>query len=187
MLKYAILGFLKYRPMFGYELKQAMDGSIQHFWNSKLSQIYATLKTLEAEKKLLSKIENQDDKPDRKRYTITQSGIADLDNWLATPLMTLSQTKDELLLKLFFGGSLNKSDILMDLRLMHKLHEDKLKVYQTTTKEIIQASRESHPEWKNDTLLWESTRRMGEMYEEMYIQWLNETIQNIEKKWKNKK
>ena len=48
MLKYALLGFLHYGPMSGYELKRRMDNSITHFWHAKLSQIYTTLKDLQA-------------------------------------------------------------------------------------------------------------------------------------------
>lgn len=41
-----------------------------------------TLKSLEKAKEVKSEIENQDDKPDRKRYTITKTGIQDLRAWL---------------------------------------------------------------------------------------------------------
>ena len=47
-LKHALLGLLTHQPMTGYELKQFFDSSIQHFWNAELSQIYPTLKSLEA-------------------------------------------------------------------------------------------------------------------------------------------
>ena len=49
MLKYAILGFLSYTPMTGYDIKLRMDRSTSHFWHAKLSQIYTTLKSLEEE------------------------------------------------------------------------------------------------------------------------------------------
>ena len=47
MLKYALLGFLKYESKTGYELKQTMDKSTGLFWHAKQSQIYTTLKKLE--------------------------------------------------------------------------------------------------------------------------------------------
>ena len=82
MLDYSILGSLNYKPMFGYELKQMMESSILFFWNAKLSQIYLTLKKLEKEKKLSSKLKNQKDKPDRRIYTITELGKKSLIEWL---------------------------------------------------------------------------------------------------------
>lgn len=187
MLKYAILGFLNYRSMFGYELKQSMDGSIQHFWHSKLSQIYMTLKSLESDKLLVSEIENQDDKPDRKRYTITELGKQDLREWLNKPLLTINPHKDELLLKLFFSASVDKSDLIQELSLLKKLHLQKLKTYQTSTKEIISKSTKYEPKIKEDAILWEATRRMGEMYESMYIQWIDETLIILKNKFKGRK
>jgi len=46
MLKHAILGFLKYKPSTGYEIKQTMDKSTGHFWHAKQSQIYTTPLTM---------------------------------------------------------------------------------------------------------------------------------------------
>ena len=182
MLKYAILGYLNYKPMFGYELKQTMDGSTSFFWHSKLSQIYMTLKSLEKAKEVKSEIENQDDKPDRKRYTITKTGIQDLRAWLEKPLTQIPQNKDELLLKLFFSATLDKKDILNELHLQKKLHIGQLNTYSNVTAKVISDSATQNPNFKRDAILWEATRRMGELYEKMYLEWLEETIKTIESK-----
>ncbi|HMV42665.1 MAG TPA: PadR family transcriptional regulator [Leptospiraceae bacterium] len=182
MLKYAILGYLNYRPMFGYELKQAMDGSTSFFWHSKLSQIYMTLKSLEKEKKLKSEIENQEDKPDRKRYTITKLGKEDLNTWLETPLTDIPQNKDELLLKLFFSANQDKKSILSELRIQKKLHENQLNTYINVTAKVIKDAKKENPACAKDSILWEATRRMGELYEKAYIQWIDETIRVVESK-----
>ena len=42
-LEYAILGFLNYSPMSGYDLKKLFDNSVRHFWPADQSQIYRTL------------------------------------------------------------------------------------------------------------------------------------------------
>lgn len=182
MLKYAILGYLNYKPMFGYELKQAMDGSTSYFWHCKLSQIYMTLKSLEQEKKLSSEIENQEDKPDRKRYSITPSGQKDLQAWLDKPLTDIPQNKDELLLKLFFSAKADKKDLLQELHLHRKLHLAQLNTYLHVTRKVIADSAIENPSCARDSILWEATRRMGELYEKAYIEWIDETIQTIESK-----
>jgi DNA-binding PadR family transcriptional regulator len=166
--------------MFGYELKQALDGSTRFFWHSKLSQIYMTLKSLEKEKKLKSEIENRDDKPDRKRYTITKLGKEDLTFWLEKPLTSIPQNKDELLLKLFFSANQDKKNILSELRIQKKLHEKQLDTYVNITAKVIKDAKKNYPECARDSILWEATRRMGELYEKAYIQWIEETIKVIE-------
>ncbi len=42
-LKHAILGFLSFKPLSGYDLKKAFDKSVHHFWPANQSQIYRTL------------------------------------------------------------------------------------------------------------------------------------------------
>ena len=36
-LKHAILGFLSFAPLTGYDLKKAFDRSVQHFWPANQS------------------------------------------------------------------------------------------------------------------------------------------------------
>ena len=170
--------------MFGYEIKQVMDGSTSFFWQAKLSQIYQTLKSLEEEGLVISEIENQNEKPDRKRYTITNLGQDEFNTELNNPLKEISPKKDDLLLKLFFSASKPKKEIQSELLYMKKLHEQQLKIYQTETKEIIQNAKKNDKCKPNDALLWEATRRLGEMYEETYIRWIDETNQIIERNFK---
>ena len=42
-LDHAILGFLNYKPLSGYDLKKVFDSSVRHFWYADQSQIYRTL------------------------------------------------------------------------------------------------------------------------------------------------
>ncbi len=178
MLKYALLGFLNYQDASGYDLKQLMDVSTSNFWHAKQSQIYTTLKKLEKEGFVISHIEAQESRPNRRVYEITESGQIDLKKWLSQPLMTIESRKETLLLKLFFSAQLDPQVVLTELRLQRNLHQSQLKKYQTTTKDVIQQFASSL-DMQEDARLWEATRRFGESYEEMYIRWLDETIEEI--------
>ena len=79
-LKHALLGFINYGPMTGYELKKFFDTSVAHFWNAELSQIYPALKAMESEGLVEMKVEVQDDRPNRKVYSITENGRRELLN-----------------------------------------------------------------------------------------------------------
>ena len=182
-LQYALLGFLNYEPMTGYELKQTMDVSTSNFWHAKQSQIYTTLKKMEEAGLVLSEVEAQDGRPDRRVYEITEYGRAQLHTWLAEPLTELQPHKELLLLKLFFAAPLEKEAILTQLRLQRDLHQRQAAVYRNETKAILQKLAASNPELEKDILLWEATRRFGEMFEEMNVAWLDETIAMIEAKF----
>jgi len=181
MLKYVLLGFLNYTPMTGYELKQFMDESTSNFWHAKQSQIYTTLKKLEADGMVESHIEAQEGRPDRRVYEITEAGRNDLDLWLAQPEISLEKRKETLLVKLFFSANTDKERLLTQLRLQRDLHQRQKEQYETATKGVISQIAEGMPQLQKDAELWDATRRFGIMFEEMCIRWLDETIEEVEK------
>ena len=68
---------------------------------------------------------------------------------------------------------------MTELRLQRNLHQAELEKYQTTTKDVIRQFAAS-TDMADDAQLWEATRRFGELYEEMYVRWLDETIEVLE-------
>jgi PadR family transcriptional regulator AphA len=111
-LKYAILGILNAVPMTGYDLKhQAFDATVQHFWPADQSQIYRTLSRLEADGWVSMTVDEQDDRPDRKVYAITEEGRRALMGWL-TADHDLPTLRDPLLVQLFFGQEVPRADLL---------------------------------------------------------------------------
>lgn len=180
MLKFALLGALNYQPMSGYDLKQFTDRSISNFWHAELSQIYVTLKALEKDGLITSASVSQEGRPDRRVYTLTEGGKQALNNWLKTPFTEIDQYKDTLLLKLFFSASQGKDAILAQLRLQRSLHQKLVDQYQNETANLIAQTVDQAPQLRQDALLWEATRRFGELTEMAYLNWLDETIQIIE-------
>jgi PadR family transcriptional regulator AphA len=179
MLKYALLGMLNYQPMSGYRLKNTLDRSTSYFWNAELSQIYRTLKALERAGLVSSSLEAQDARPDQRVYTVTEAGRRDLLDWLATPLLDLETQRITLLLKLFFARPIGKTAILTQLRIQRDLYARRLDQIKTEAVQEIQAFA-AIPEWAADGLLWETTRRYGELGGEAILCWLDESIERIE-------
>jgi len=181
MLKYALLGLLQYNPSTGYDLKQFMDTSTSNFWHAKLSQIYVTLKALEKDGLVTSDVQEQESRPDRRVYSLTEQGTQELDKWLRDTHSELPQLKDPFLLKLFFCARLDKESLLTQLKLQRDLHQKLLNEYQTETKATIDNVRENVPQLKKDALFWGLTLRSGELIEEATIRWLDEAIETINK------
>lgn len=180
MLKYVLLGALNYQAATGYQLKQFVDNSARHFWHAETSQIYRTLNSLEEGGLLVSEIQEQEDRPDRRLYQITPTGRANLLAWLSRPMTELQPTKDSLLVRLFFSAQLDKETILTQLRLQRALYQECLPIFQEHLVEQIALGRERRPEMQRDALLWDASRRQGEIMVEGYIRWLDETIARIE-------
>jgi len=180
MIKYFLLGFLNYQPMTGYDLKQTIDHSVSHFWHAYHSQIYTTLRQMEADKLVVSEFVHGEGQPDRRVYSLTDAGRAEFKTWLDQPLTEMSPIKEELVLRLFFSASRDKNSVLSELHLQHDLHQKKLNEYHGITPHIEQNAK-SAPELARDVLFWKMTLNMGISYEEMYIAWLEKTIQEIER------
>lgn len=180
MLKYVLLGFLNYDAMTGYELKQFMDESTSNFWHAKQSQIYTTLKKLEDDGLVESHVEEQESRPDRRVYEITASGRNDLNLWLAQPETGLQPRKEILLVKLFFAAHTDREKLLTQLRLLRDLHRRQMEHYETATNDFIRQAAIGMPQLEKDAELWDATRRFGVLFEEMYVRWLDETLEKIE-------
>ncbi|NJO82915.1 MAG: PadR family transcriptional regulator [Blastochloris sp.] len=129
MLKYILLGFLNYSPMTGYDLKRIIDHSTAHFWHAYHSQIYTTLARMEDEGLLTSETDDSDDKLSRRVYTITPTGQAALAAWQRQPLTSLPHGKNELLVRLFFSADRKTEEVLDELRIQRRLHQQQLELY----------------------------------------------------------
>ena len=113
-LHYIILGLLGAHPMSGYDIKRAFDRSLATYWNAGNSQIYTTLKTLAMRKLVSSETIQQEGRPNRRVYSLTDTGRAALDAWLAEPVPARF-TKDEFLTRLFFCGQTSDAIALRHL------------------------------------------------------------------------
>ncbi len=83
-LKYAILGFLSWRPMSGYDLKKMFTQAAFIPWAGSNNQIYNTLLELQREGLVTHEVEQPERGPARKVYTVTEHGAGELCEWLKT-------------------------------------------------------------------------------------------------------
>jgi len=177
-LKHALLGFLSYTPMTGYDLKQHFDRSIYYFWNAKLSQIYPTLNRMREGGWLTMEVDYQEDRPNRKVYHITEAGRGELHRWLREPV-DMAPVRVPFLVKVFFGGQLGKEDILVQLRHHMRLHQEQLAAYQETAQKAIQQNVDTTG-MVRESVFWGLTLEMGVKYEQGWIEWCEEAIEKIE-------
>jgi PadR family transcriptional regulator, regulatory protein AphA len=104
-LRHSVLGLLSIKPMSGYELKKVIDSSVAHFWSADQSQVYRTLTALVDEGLASRRTVVQEERPNLHIHSVTDSGLAELDAWLASPLRT-PPSRDPFLARLFFADRL---------------------------------------------------------------------------------
>jgi DNA-binding PadR family transcriptional regulator len=81
----SVLGLLEQQPRHGYDLKRAYDERFGRDRPLQYGQVYSTLARLL--KRGFVEVDGVEpgDGPERKRYAITDAGVADIERWLAEP------------------------------------------------------------------------------------------------------
>ncbi len=134
-LNHAILGFLAFKAMSGYDLKKYFDQSVVHFWSATQSHIYKALDGLEEQGWVAVTLIAQEGKPNRKEYQITEAGHAELHHWLTTPL-PLDSVRQAWLIQLFFAHTNTNEEIIALLEARMDAIRSRLKSY----REEVQAA-----------------------------------------------
>jgi len=122
----SLLGFLQAGPRSGWEVVQAVEGSIGNFWNVTRSQVYRELRSLE-EQGLVEAGETG--ARDRRPYGVTEAGRRAFAQWIARePGPDL--VRSPLLLTVFFGQYLDPALLRRFLVLHRAQHERQLAHYE---------------------------------------------------------
>lgn len=144
-LKHAILGFLSFKPLNGYDLKKAFDASVNHFWPANQSQIYRTLAQMTNAGLLEIEVIERDDRLDMKIYHITEAGHAELHNWLSKPL-PISDYREPFLIQLYFGGLISDDELIPLLQREIQVLEEQKAAYFAAYQEYQQMlANHKHP------------------------------------------
>jgi len=175
-LEYAILGFLNYKPLSGYDLKKIFDTSVQHFWSADQSQIYRTLTRLTEQGWAEMEVVEQSDRPDRKVYHITEAGRAKLHQWLLTPTRP-HVPRNATLIQVFFAGQLSDAEILA----MFESAAEQVRAVLTRYEQIpqqVEAYRE-YMESPREFFCWMLTLEVGFKSAQANLDWLEDVIRRI--------
>jgi len=173
-LAHAILGILNKLPMTGYDLKtQHFDATIAHFWPADQAQIYRTLDKMAAQGWVESQTEFQEDRPNRKVYSITGDGRAELERWLASA-PPLPAYREPFLVQLFFAQGLPNHKIIALLEGQVAAHRERLAHYHDIPLPPLEALAHDR-----DTTMRRLTLELGIAVEHAYLRWLEVAIDAV--------
>src|SRR5215831_13408363 len=86
-LKYVLLGLLTRQPRYGYELKREAEQLLGRGAELNPGQLYPMLRKLAEQGLIVGERVEQEDRPDKRVFTLTDAGPSDLDTWLDEPLL----------------------------------------------------------------------------------------------------
>ncbi len=165
--RYVVLGMLTAAPMTGYGLRQAIAGSVGHFWQESFGQLYPALRRLAAEGLVEARATRGGPGRGAATYHVTARGRAALAAWLALPPV-LEPPRNELLLKVFFAGAVPPEVTARNLAGVAAA----LRAERATLEEIarrMEASVEHHP----DEPYWRLTLDFGLVFLRSALAWID--------------
>jgi PadR family transcriptional regulator, regulatory protein AphA len=119
--EHVLLGLLAERPAHGYELHQRLTADLGGLWHLSQSQVYATLKRLEARGWIAGTLHTQPNLPDRRLLRLTTEGRRRFQDWLHAPTSnSVRAIRVEFLTRLFFAG---ETDSALQLQLISEQAE----------------------------------------------------------------
>ena len=126
-VKNTLLALLYHQPMHGYELGKQLPLVLNAEWDVKPGQIASTLTRLKDAELVDYDVETDNDAPNRKVYTLTEAGLAELAAWYLTPEVRDYRLGDAFYIKLVLSlldSPVNPEQVLISQRreLYQQLH-----------------------------------------------------------------
>lgn len=183
-ITYGVLGLLAFwGPMSGYDVKRLFDHVLSPMWSAAHSQIYNELRRMKELGWVEMEREEQESRPDRKVYRMTQAGYEALTAWQKQP-PTILQLRDELLLKILFGSFAPPDALEENLRNGIAFHQQRLLKYRETLQYLpkrdatVQASGRPNPyaTESEEDLYFRLITDFAIAFEKTYLDWLYEAL-----------
>jgi PadR family transcriptional regulator AphA len=133
-ISYVVLGLIGLRgPSTPYELKRAVERSINYFWPFPHSQLYSETERL-ADAGLLTR-ELEVGGRHRKIYSLADEGRRMLEAWLRTWPGEIFEMRDMAVMQLFFSEFMSTEDLVSLAKDQVRLYQERLEVYKTIANE----------------------------------------------------
>ena len=119
----------------------------------------------------------QSGKPDKKVFSITESGRQELNRWL-TDDKTEFATRSPLLMKTFFRGERSLEENIEFFDKLHKDAENFIFLMKNSPKSL-----ENYSDLLKDpmkSVYWKMTMEYGIMYQQMYMNWIEKCRNELE-------
>jgi DNA-binding PadR family transcriptional regulator len=172
-ISHSLLGILSLRPMSGYDIRKFVMEHIGYFWRESYGQIYPMLKRMAAQGLVAARTETNHGKPDRQVYSLSSLGRAELEKWLAKPPAAPSP-RNELLLKLFFGGRGKGADMTRHMEAFRQQHLELLQQYDRVEK-WLRYEHPNHP----DSPFWMITLDYGKRNSKNLLEWSEAALSTL--------
>jgi DNA-binding PadR family transcriptional regulator len=174
-LKHGLLGLLSLNSASGYDLSKLFSESLNYFWMANQSQIYRELDKMEKSGWVYSETIEQSARPNKRVYSITAAGTAELTSWLEdSGIEQLMIIRSPLLMKIFFAGRTDRADIILTLQSFRAECERRRQII---VQEVEQIGY--YEESAKNPAYWSYTTDYCIGYYGFLISWATETLERL--------
>ena len=155
-----------------------MRKPIGFFWHASQSQIYPELSRLAVLGLVTYEPVKQDNRPDKKVYSITNEGHEALQEWAVAPTEP-EPSRNELLLKTYTIWLADPAKMLKLFRAQEDYHRSRLADYER----ILASQQQIHPTpfQVHEPLFGDyATLQIGLRYEQAYVEWCHWMVEQLE-------
>ncbi len=181
-LKYAVLAALLEGEASGYELSKLFDVSLANFWPATPQQLYRELERLAQDGLIEARVVQQERRPNKRMFTLTEAGRTDLRVFAATPPRRPTAIRDELLIKI---QALDGTDPAVTRELIEERMSwarGKLARYERVRERLVDGRSEEEYLREADRVGPYLTLMAGIAFEEQNLRWCERALVLLERR-----
>jgi len=170
----SVLGLLSaFGEHSGYDLKKQAAAGVGYVWTAAKSHIYAVLPRLVEGGYATSRRVEQDSRPDKQVYRITEKGEEAFRAWLEEPVEERPDGRSTFLLKIFFGRHMSREALVAHLERKREWAEAHLDEFRGIEEQIRD---------EESSYFGYVTLRWGMAHAEAWIGWADEILRELEER-----
>jgi DNA-binding PadR family transcriptional regulator len=168
-LDHALLVSLLEKPSSGYELARRFDRSIGYFWHATHQQIYKVLGRMDEAGWIIGEVQAGEVAPDRKLFSVSPAGRAELKRWLAEPTDP-EGVRDTLMVKLRGAAFGEPSKLIPEMEHHRAVHANRLTAY------CVIEARDFAGALDRQRALQYQVLKSGIRFEQGWLEWCEEAL-----------
>jgi DNA-binding PadR family transcriptional regulator len=171
-IKFAILGLLHYRDMYGYQIKNLIENDFGLMRTANYGQIYTSLKTLVKEGCILltDVVSSEHGAPQKKLYSLTDKGREEFRTWLKSTPERPVFFSDPFMMRFVFFRLGEQEDAL-------KLIDEQIRI----SEQSLARRKERISFWRKQNFYSYMAKDLRLTYNKIYVQWLYKVRDKIRK------
>lgn len=180
-LRHAVLAALLEGEASGYQLAKRFDVSVANFWSATPQQLYRELEQLERAGLLRGRVVEQRRRPNKRVFTLTAAGRAELHAFTARPARPTAM-RDDLLVKLQAVDAGDQEAVREAMSTRLEQSRGKLALYDHLRDDLLEGRDEDEYLSDAERVGPYLTLMAGRIYEQQNIRWSRAVLEILEQR-----